>query len=331
MKHYIELDSIRAFAVILVMVHHYQYPTFPLGTLGVDIFFVLSGYLITSLLIHEWKQSQHIQLSHFYIKRVLRLYHALLLTLFFVSPFESKENILAALFYVANWVTAFQLVPNEKHFLFHIWSLSIEEQFYFIWPLLLTFTLRRQWAPRQIVFIPLGLALLSTLERAVLFLNGATIERIARGTDSHSDGLFLGCTLALILSFGLEWPRQAQLGLRVLTGAACVYTVGLFWRVIPESSLYLGGNFLFCLAAAFLIFCIVTRRIPVLNRVLSNGWMAAIGKISYGLYLYHFPILLFNTIIGISHLASLAITFLFSAFAFRYIESPILRLKRYLR
>ena len=330
MRHYIELDSIRAVAVILVIAHHYMYPTFPLGALGVDIFFVLSGYLITSLLAREWQEYQEIKLSHFYLKRILRLYPALLLTLVFVSPFESRANILFALFYVANWSTAFQIVPNEKHFLFHIWSLSIEEQFYFAWPLLLVFALRRGFPSKKLWLIPLTLSLLSTLERIILFLAGAEIQRIARGTDSHSDGLFLGCTLALVVAFPVEWPRAARLGLKFLTGAGCLYTAGLFLGFIPEKSLYLGGNFLFSLTAAFVIFCVVSRRVALLNRVLSNRPMAAIGKVSYGLYLYHFPILLFAGLTGIHHGISLLFTFLFSFFSFRYFESPILSLKRHL-
>ena len=181
------LDGLRGVAVLVVMAHHAYVPFFRGGGVGVDIFFVLSGFLITSLLLEEWRRTQDISLRGFYIRRGLRLLPALFMLLLVLQAYallrmrgdafwEMEKAIGAVLGYFGNWVAALGLY--DMRVLSHTWSLSIEEQFYFLWPIILLLMLRSRWKRTRI----LGALLSHAKERPL----GVHAQHLAPGM-----GLFL--------------------------------------------------------------------------------------------------------------------------------------------
>jgi peptidoglycan/LPS O-acetylase OafA/YrhL len=329
MKHISGLDSIRGIAVLMVIGYHYTIPGFSFGLVGVDIFFVLSGFLITSILTDEWEKTEKINFPRFYLRRGLRLLPALAILLVVVSLRESLWSILATLFYMENWATAFKWLPTENSYLLHTWSLSIEEQFYLVWPLLLFFLIKSRIPRNRLFLVPLLLAFASNLTRATLWFSGVWGERIYRGTDTHSDGIFLGCALALILAHGVEFPRLMVWTLSVITGG---YFLALWTRAIPKDTLFMGGFFLVAVAAAIFIALIANSSWNRLSRILANKPLVLIGQMSYGLYLWHVPVFMFlrrtlyvpNSVLVTS---ALLFTMLIAGGSYWLIERPILRLK----
>ncbi len=324
-----ELDTLRAVAVLLVIGFHYRIPGLGFGFLGVDVFFVLSGFLITALLVKEWQREATIHLPAFYLRRLLRLLPALLLLLLVISPFEPAPHRLAALFYVANWATIFNWLPDlVRGNLNHIWSLSVEEQFYLIWPAILFLVLRSRIPQKYLFVLPLILAIASALERGILWLNNGLSFHLSRGTDTHSDGLFIGCTLAIVMAFGVKIPRYPAL----LTGIiSFLYTILFCIGLVPEHTLYIGGYTLVALTISGILFAVIKFRSSFLGNLLSVPPMPWIGRISYGLYLWHFPTALFIQKFAFPHdlgiIVSIALTFVIATLSYYLIEQPALRLK----
>src|SRR5205823_6453336 len=208
------LDGLRGIFVLLVLMLHADVPFTRGGYIGVDGFFVLSGFLITALLVQEWGRTEKIDLIAFYRRRILRLFPALLalliacalFTLFYTTGAAAEDNwrgILSALVYVGNW-TRIGYLGNWHHglgMLDHTWSLAVEEQFYLTWPLLLAFMLSRRFAVRRIFAIAVSLLFASALLKVVLMYSEGPITRIGIGTDTRADALLAGCVVALLLSF----------------------------------------------------------------------------------------------------------------------------------
>jgi peptidoglycan/LPS O-acetylase OafA/YrhL len=210
------LDGLRAVAVLAVMLYHGQVAWVRGGWLGVDLFFVLSGYLITSLLLAEWATSGGIDLKGFWSRRARRLLPALFTTLAavaaygaFLAPPDTLARLrwdgLATLGYVANWRL---LASHQSYFeqfadpspLRHMWSLGIEEQYYLLWPLLLLGALRlARGRPRPLLWGTLVAALASALAMAALYRPGGDPSRVYYGTDTRAHTLLVGCLLALVL------------------------------------------------------------------------------------------------------------------------------------
>jgi peptidoglycan/LPS O-acetylase OafA/YrhL len=282
-------DGLRAIAVLAVVGIHYGAPGAQYGFVGVDLFFVLSGYLITSILAREWQTTGDIGLRRFYFRRALRLFPALWLMLLFAVFFAPLAHIVSILLYVNNWALVFgalQISPGIGH----AWSLAIEEQFYLLWPLALILLFRRL-SPRAIVAIAISLGLASALWRVFLLVGGADIYRVYYGTDSHADGLLLGSALGLAMAFGLVpklRPRWSALlgtaGVSVLVGLALLPTVP--YRTFDEL-----GQFATVLAGLAIIWSIVAAPRSAVPSLLSYKPLVGLGKISYGLYLWHVPIL----------------------------------------
>jgi peptidoglycan/LPS O-acetylase OafA/YrhL len=317
------LDGLRAIAVLAVVGVHYGAPGAQYGFVGVDLFFVLSGYLITSILAREWRNTGAIGLRRFYIRRGLRLFPALWLMLLFAVFFAPLAHIVSILLYVNNWALVFgalQISPGIGH----AWSLAIEEQFYLLWPLAMILLLRRA-SPRTIVAIAIGLGLASALWRDVLLFGGADMYRVYYGTDSHADGLLLGSALGLAIAYGLVpklRPRWSALlgvaGAFVLVGLALLPTVP--YRTFDEF-----GPFATVLAGLAVIWSIVSAPSSAVPTLLKFGPLVGLGKISYGLYLWHVPIL--NYVGGGGPIVTLLLTFVAVLFSYRYVELPIHRLK----
>jgi len=297
-----ELDGIRAFAVLSVMSYHafvtaHGAPRYRGGFLGVDVFFGLSGYLITTLLVREWDASRTIRLGHFYARRALRLLPALFVALVFgaivvsLLPFHTRRpywlTLVVVSFYVANWFLARGVALTP---LGHTWSLSIEEQYYLLWCPTLILLLRSVRSRRAIAAFAFSGAILMALLRLAVFHSGrVTLAKLS--TVTRPDSVLIGSALALALS---DAPRLLKsLLARREIALACVLFIGAATLKLSADGrwLYAGGLFAFNLCVAFVIGHLAVTSTSPLRRVLTLKPLPAVGRISYGLYLYHVPML----------------------------------------
>jgi peptidoglycan/LPS O-acetylase OafA/YrhL len=336
--HLSALDGVRAVAVLLVMAYHAGLPGFHGGRAGVDVFFVLSGFLITALLIDEQRRLSVIRLRSFYMRRVLRLYPALIAAVVlaivaaaaripvFDAGTGSLESTLTAvpfaLLYTTNVLRA--VGAGGGGYLGHTWSLAIEEQFYLVWPIVMVWVARRGDGWKLAGWIALACSVSSAVVRAVLDLDGARTEMLYNATFSHVDGIFAGCALAVLWSVSPE--RVARLRRVPVTGFAIGITgvVVVLGRAMNEL-----GFALVVLATVVLTADLVTHRRSRLSVGLSHPLLTAIGRRSYGLYLYHWPIFLFLGIDTRPHVLALAFggSFAVAWLSYRFIEQPFLRTK----
>lgn len=361
------LDGLRAIAVGLVLTYHLFPQALPGGFLGVDIFFVISGFLITTLLISEHESTGRLALASFWRRRARRLLPALALVLLVCTSaavLAGKEllvNIAAQLagasFFVANWVyialgTDYFAQDNAELFR-NTWSLAIEEQFYVLLPLVLIFALRMRSRGTRVMFFTL-LGLISALLMGALALQGIPSTRVYFGTDTHVFGLLFGVALACALKtptfaapaseFGSVsnlQPTQRRLSTAqqlalLLAGVLALGVVGWLAATLREGSQesFLGG-FQMATASALLLVWAATRPGAWLGRALDIAPLRWIGERSYGIYLWHWPLLLIVAAFAEQAGAenwwlvpgmTLALTLLFAALSFRFIEQPVRRI-----
>ncbi len=342
------LDGLRALAVLAVLAYHAGLSWAKGGFLGVDAFFVLSGYLITSLLLAERSASGRIDLPAFWARRARRLLPALFLMLAFVAAYAAvfaesgqidkiRGDALATLGYVANWR---QVFTGESYFdqfslpspLRHTWSLAIEEQWYLFWPLLVGAAL--WWgrgSRRALVALTVALTAGSAILMALLFDPGADPSRPYYGTDTRAQSLLVGAGLALLLTRlpAIEKPRQRQA--LELGAAGCAAFVGWLWVTTPDtgSFLYQGGLLASAVAVAVVIAAAVQPGGIAVTRCLSWSPLRAIGRVSYGVYLWHWPLYLTLTedrtgLDGSALLAvRLAATFAAATLSYHLLELPV--------
>ena len=344
--HWPALDGMRAFAVIAVMLFHVQQPHFFLGGyVGVDVFFVLSGFLITSLLISERDQFGTLWVRGFYARRALRLFPALALVIVSSAAIvlilgelsgrrhDTLVGIPFATFFVGNWVLG--LADSLKlGLLNHTWSLAIEEQFYLVWPLTLIVLLRRT-SRDTIAAVLLGLAGAESVARLAAALAGYPWERTYYLTIFHSDGLLIGSALALLLTKHREglargWNRPAAAGACVLLVLLAVIGDNTYG---PEAPVWIT---LTVLATAVMLINLLTSPLRPLSWVLGCRTAVWIGKRSYGLYLWHIPIYL--TLISLvpatqgAHDEACAFgfvaTFVVAGLSYRYVEQRFSQQRR---
>lgn len=284
------LDGLRTIAVVSVFIHHTGLVPLHGGFIGVDIFFVLSGFLITSILVDERNSSGSIALGRFYIRRSARLFPALLFFLFIVSiyilVFEPNMplsfEILLSLVYLMNWVRAFD--TYDASLTGHTWTLAVEEQFYLIWPLVILFI----WRVKTLkpLFVILSLAIAAVLWRTYMVGTAALPARIYTGLDTHADGLVLGAAMAVL-------PRNILFLIgKWLWIPATVY---IFYVLTSTSAAafasYNMGYTATCLAAGAVIAKIVSNQSSVLTKSLHFRPIRSLGRISYGFYLWHYPVI----------------------------------------
>ncbi len=345
MRHLPALDGLRGLALLGVLLFHAN-GALPGGYLGVDLFFVLSGYLITSLLLAEQRETGGIALSAFWVRRARRLFPALLSLMpvvaiygrYFARTEELKtvrEQALAALLYVANWQAIFEQKSYWQLFaapspLEHTWSLSIEEQFYVVWPLLVMVLLRR-FGRRTLLGVSLVLSALS-MAAMVRFFDPQNTTRVYLGTDTRMAGILLGAALATLLppSSVITAPRAR--GLDVLGGLALL-GLGFAWFRLRGTSafLYHGGFWLTELGGLSLIACAVAGNRSLVGRALAFRPLTWLGTISYGVYLWHWPVNVFLTpdrmhLHGFAlHVLRFSLTFAIAIASYRFLELPIRR------
>ncbi len=330
------LDGIRAVAVVLVMCFHAHVPGFSGGDAGVDVFFALSGFLITTLLLEEHQTSGRIALSSFYARRALRLYPALLaaavlaiaLAALRIPIFDAASAVGTtvrglpfSLFYTMNIARAADWTSGG--YLGHTWSLAIEEQFYLVWPFVVVVLLRRS-TPATLGWIAAGLALASASVRAGLDLSGVDKDLLFNATFSHVDGIFAGCALALV------WRRHPELLRRVSGPLLVALAVGAAIAVVVLGrAMNVVGYATVVVATLVVIGHVLTQPTSVLSRAFATRPATEIGKRSYGLYLYHWPIFLFLGIDTRPHILVLGFGGAFAAawLSYALVERPFLRLK----
>jgi peptidoglycan/LPS O-acetylase OafA/YrhL len=285
LKYEPSLDGIRALACLAVIFLHTGVPGFSGGALGVDVFFVLSGYLITSLLAEEWRQSGRINQVAFWRRRARRLYPALLVMLVVTAPLYTLLNLrqslrpLAEAVLGALYLSDFANARGFYVYLRHLWSLAIEAQFYALWPLVVPVLLRRIGAKRGGVLLYAAWALLS-VARAFRTSTDADWNAVYHAIHWHSTGLVLGAALALLpprLPRGAGWTGLALLSFLAL---------GAFSH--PTDYLQLGIA-LNEIGAALLLMGLTTD--AGLRSALSWRPLVQLGLISYGLYLWHVPVI----------------------------------------
>jgi peptidoglycan/LPS O-acetylase OafA/YrhL len=344
------LDGLRAIAVAFVLLHHTIDMLVPRwegwfrgGFLGVDLFFVLSGFLITTLLLERREQDETHPLRSFYARRALRLLPAVaaLLVVNLVLAFVEGDDIgqavgsFAIVFsYTTNWAMLYGWGELSPH-LTHLWSLAIEEQFYALWPLLLLGGLWARLTRSRLAVLCLVLALVAAVWRFMLYEGGEVWLAIYIRTDARADALLIGAALALLRPDILlaRVPQQAR---NVLGWTAFIFFVFVACRVNGDSaSLYRGGYTVVALVTGVLI-AVELGGPWSLHRMLSSRPMVIGGKLSYGLYLWHF--LVFQVVAR--HVAESStfaritlgwfITLGVAALSYRFVELPALRVKAHI-
>jgi peptidoglycan/LPS O-acetylase OafA/YrhL len=342
------LDGVRGAAILLVVLHHGDTIGEGFGFIGVNTFFVLSGFLITCLLVAEWDASHDISLRDFYVRRALRLLPALTIMLlaflvfaFLTDPrgraFRELNEALFALFYSTNWAFVFRIGRHMS--LSHTWSLSVEEQFYIVWPVLLFFVLPRTSRTSLLCWIFLA-AFLSVIIRIILFVGGTTnlagnilpmdLHRLSYGTDTRADSLLLGCFGGVLVSSNLL-PRKAWFARALKASALASGLVLLAMGACPIWSAWMicAGWFLASVLAMILIMHLASATHSLPRRFLEFPALVYIGQISYGLYIWHAPIrvALLQYHVPSENVMYLVFVFPVVLMSYYLIERPCLRLK----
>lgn len=358
------LDGLRAIAVLLVIVYHFWPTVLPGGMIGVDIFFVISGFLITSLLLREGALNGRIALGSFWVRRARRLLPAIALMILVLGPVSLivggdiqvnlGHQLLGAATFSSNWISIFAgndyFAQTSPELFTNFWSLAVEEQFYVLWPLLIVASgllLGRRWRHFSAIMV---LGILASLGvAAFLLMNGTPISRIYYGTDTHLYGLLLGALLA----FARPWSLYPPMGKKALYRVAQPFGLIAFTRVmvswlslfalihyailVPESAPGAIPWGLF--GASLLALGVIQGMLPdmlagaseALRRLLNFAPLRWVGERSYGLYLWHWPLaVVMHYVLGadrspLVNVGVLVATFAIAEMSYRWIETPIRR------
>ncbi len=283
-----------------------------------DLFFALSGYLITSILLREFANTGSISLGHFYIRRAARLMPALVLVLVAVGialavrpvPQFAHSEIWLSAAYLMNWARAFGW--SDGLFLGHTWSLGIEEQYYLVWPPILLAILC--WRPSFVLGAALLLAAGSLCTAVILYMHGASWDRIYNGADVRAVELLIGSAAAIAKPQGRFWVVPVLL-------------ITFSFHFISTKFMPLGGYGLIGLTGAWVVCALTADNLA--SQVLSLRPLPYIGRISYGIYLWHYPVLRLADAYGVHSLLRdglvLAVTFGAAALSYHLVETPIRR------
>ena len=346
------LDGVRALAVIGVLLFHGGNPWLPGGFLGVDVFFVLSGFLISTILLQQLQWRGSIDFAAFYRGRARRLLPALIAVLALSAVLvatvardgasQFREHVVPSLFFFANWSFIFD---EQSYFeavgrpsvLQHLWSLAVEEQFYLLWPLLLLFLFRRGGRP-GVARAALVIALVSTLAMAVLSVlwnvpSAGDASRLYMGTDTHCMSLLVGAALAAVFRPGAlprHLPPMRATALSLVGVAATAVVIASFAWVTESSNWLYRGGFIVVAGASAVMIAVICHPAAWLGSAFAIAPLRWIGLRSYGIYLYHWPIFVVtrpNIDLPFggtpAFLVSLGLTLLVADLSYRYLEMPI--------
>jgi peptidoglycan/LPS O-acetylase OafA/YrhL len=341
------LDGLRALSVIAVILYHAGIQWIPGGFIGVEVFFVVSGFLITSLMIDEQHVSGKVSLKQFWIRRARRLLPALFTMLiaslvavtFFAkdSAPDFRQDVLPALGYFSNWwqiyfVDTPYFAANSLPMLRHLWSLAVEEQWYVLWPIVFVFVLGNKRIPRWISAVVIGLlaaAVMVGTSWAFTADNETRINFLYLSTITRSSGLLLGAALACIWR---PWKKaivrftKMRSGLADVLALSALATLGYISAFIhvADEQLYRGGLAAATVASAVIIAVVVRSGTSLVKRVLSIPLLVEIGRRSYGLYLWHWPIFVIAgaRLSSIRLAYALTVTVIINEFVYQFIETP---------
>jgi peptidoglycan/LPS O-acetylase OafA/YrhL len=330
------LDGVRGLAVLLVVACHAL--AVPGGFLGVEIFFVLSGFLITTLLLEEQETRGGIGLGRFYVRRIRRLYPALAALLvawlglaalgLTPRPLAGESiGVLVSGTYLANAAQSwFYALPEGLR---HLWSLAMEEQFYVLWPPVLVLALSRRVDARSLLKGLLAAALLITVVRSALALSGHSVQMLYESPATAGAGLLIGCAAAAWRLHGLPSALLRRDRLQGLGLASLGFLSILAWKG-PGATDRIYYTWLMAVvdvAAALLVLSVVTAPRSGVGRICSFGGLTWCGRISYSLYLVH-PVVLVLLVINRAWLSpwqAIAVSFLLATALHRYVEQPLRR------
>ena len=344
------LDGIRAIAVIMVLAYHLKLALFKSGFLGVTVFFVLSGYLITGILISEVEEEGTIDLKNFWLRRIRRLVPAVMsmaVVIIFVSAVVNRiiftkgcKDFLASVLGFNNWwqifnkVSYFEAAGVPSPFT-HCWSLAIETQFYLIYPLILLGIYKlvksrgEGRAKRGLLFagVTLLLALISVILMIVLFDPQQDASRVYYGTDTRAFSLLFGALLAILWEYQMV-PRRLSASVNMVLGSVSFAVLLVMTIAINGSSnfWYRGGQFFGTILTVLMVYAVSGRK-TWLSRFLSNPVLKWIGDRSYSIYLWHYPIILLISK-GIKAswwitLIEIVLSVVLAELSYRFIETPI--------
>jgi peptidoglycan/LPS O-acetylase OafA/YrhL len=349
------LDGLRAVAVLAVIAFHLGFDWTPGGMLGVGIFFTLSGYLITDILLAQLAQRGRVDLPRFWLARARRLLPALFLMLAIVvawvtvfgpaQPAQFREGVVSAVFYVNNWQQIFADVSYFARFeaegpLDHLWSLSVEEQFYIFWPFLLLLGVKLvhdrplpSGVRPRLALLTIAGAIASSILMAVLYEPSFDPSRLYFGTDTRAGGLLFGCALAMV------WPSrklnrrispQARNTLDALGLLGLLIIALMIWQVGELSPFLYRGGFVILSLATVMVLMPLTH--PACR---LGGWLGVlplrwVGVRSYGIYLWQTPVIVLTSPQGVRHeddllraLLQAAAILAIAALSWRFVEEPI--------
>jgi len=344
------LDGLRALSVLAVIAYHLDLKWAQGGLLGVGIFFVISGYLITDQIITEWNRHQRLSLVDFWIRRARRLLPAMIVMLLFVAAWlyfvdssrlhALQGDFLSSLFYINNWWLIFHQVSYFESFgppspIGHLWSLSVEEQFYVMWPLLLVIGLKFASRRGKLALLILAGAALSALAMAMIYVPGTDPSRVYYGTDTRAFALLIGAALAVV------WPSQ-KLNDRVSTAARntldivggigiMALLVFIYQTVEYDDWLYRGGLLFLSLIAAAVI-AVLAHPASRVGKMMGCKPLRWLGVRSYSLYIWHYPVIILTSPdvntneTGVTRIIlQLTASLILAAISYRYIEEPFRR------
>ena len=356
-KYLPSIDSLRALAVLAVIIYHVDVNYLPGGFLGVDLFFVLSGYLISSLIIKEYRKTGSLNLYNFYIRRARRLLPAVyfmitvgLVVMVLFNEVLLRKSHLDAIFgyiYSSNWWYIFHKLDYFDSFgaqspFKHLWSLAIEEQFYMIFPLLFLLVNRKKKSKdgtyklnKNFLYVVLGLILVSLIAHILLFdINN--ISRIYFGTDTRAFSLLVGVVGAILYPMerlhAKVTPQQNMIYSVVsLVSIATLITVMIYTS--EYNTLLYRGGFLLVAILGLIVIISSGKQHTLMSRLLSFKPIVFIGKISYSLYLWHFPVLVLTTPVSeignpniIFVILRVILTFILATASYVFVETPIRKL-----
>ncbi len=347
------LDGLRAIAVLAVIFFHLGFSWAPGGLLGVGIFFTLSGYLITDILLGQFLKRGSIHLGRFWLGRARRLLPALFLMLLVViawvtifgpaQPDQFRKAVVSAIFYVNNWQ---QIAANVSYFarfapeqpLNHLWSLSVEEQFYIIWPFVLLIGLRfvrerddNGLRPRLALWT-LGLAIASSILMAVLYHPSLDPSRVYYGTDTRAAGLLFGAALAMV------WPSrrlskritfQARRNLDIMGAVGLLIIAIMIWRTGEFSQFLYRGGFVVLSLATVMVLMPLAHPACKLGNAVGCKPLRWIGVRSYGIYLWQTPVIVLTSPQHhhgqslLRDILQVAAIFIIASLSWKFVEEPI--------